>query len=52
MVVNVLMKSLGLSLEDLREKIETLVSDGVYLTSDHRVHVGGSLSLRLAPVSE
>lgn len=44
MIINVLMMSLGLTRDELSTKIESLVADGVYQLTEHRVDGGGSLS--------
>ena len=45
LVINCLQKMLGLSLEDISEKLEHLVFDGVYEETENRTRGGGSLSL-------
>ena len=44
MIVNSLMMSLGLTRDELTKKMESLVGDGVYQLTEHRVDGGGSLS--------
>ena len=45
MLCNTLCQTLGLSLEDLRFKLEHVSYDGVYEVPEHRVRGGGGLGL-------
>ena len=45
MLISVGCSSLGLSKEEFGEKLESVVSDGVYQNKEDRTHGGGSLSL-------
>ena len=45
MVISSMKKTLGLTEEELQMKLESLVTDGVYLSGKHRVRGGGYLDL-------
>jgi len=45
LVVASLKKTLGMTEEDLQEKLESFSSDGVYMSKKHRARGGGFLSL-------